>query len=170
MKFERLLRNESRLLSAFRKYLPHEKGFVLKRANELVPELPLDEETIEKYYPEFKNLLTFQKALAQRYFAFLLAIEEYERLLKEKEYEGDEKRAQLIDQRNQKIALQILRESKRGRKPLKREKIEKYRNEIKALRRQGFGVRLIAKFLFKAHRLKVSPEYLRRVLKEWGEE
>ena len=168
MKFERLLRNESRLLSVFRKYLPHEKGFVLKRANELVSELSLNEETVEKYYPEFKNLLPFQKAFAQRYFALLLAIDEYERLFKEKEYEGDEKRAQLLDQRNQKIALDILQESKR--RALKREKIEKYRKEIRALRQQGFGVRLIAKFLFKAHRLKVSPEYLRRVLKEWGEE
>ena len=166
---ENILKRESQLLSLFRKLLPEEKGLVLRKSEELLPNLSVDEEAVARYYPKVKQMLGFQKAYVLRYLAFLTAVYLHESELKRLEYEKDTKYAQLKDERAMRIAQSLLKESKRGKKPKKKEKLYKLRGEILALRKQGLGTKLIAKYLWKAHRLKVSHEYVRRTLQELKE-
>ena len=163
---ENILKKESQLLSLFRKLLPEEKGLVLKRSEELLPNLSVDEEAVAKYYPKINEMLSFQKVYVFRYLAFLTAVYLHEKELKKWEYEKDTKYSQLKDERAMRIAKSILSENKRGKKPKKRQKLYKLRGEILALRKQGLGPKLIAKYLWKAHRLKVSREYVRQALQE----
>ena len=169
---QKAVKEESRLLSAFRKYLPHEKGFVLQRSAELLSELQnVTEETLRCFYPKIEELLPVQRVSLLRYVAFLLSIWRYEKELKEAEYwEGEYRLAQLRDERLRNIALALKKESKRGRRPKKRSKLEALRGELLALRKEGLGGDILVKYLWKAHRLKVSKQYLLRVLKEWEEQ
>ena len=167
-----VLKNESQLLSAFRKYLPYEKGFVLSRVEEHLREIqnlsPQGIETIKEYYPEFENLMSIQKTNFLRYLAFLLAICQYERELKRLEYEEkDVKLSQLKDERLLNVARALKKESRRGKKPKKRLRLEKLKGEILRLRKEGLGADVLTKYLWKAHRLKISKQYLLKVLKEW---
>jgi len=170
---ERVLRYESQLLSAFRKYLPYEKGFVLQKSESWQVELQLgvgseEMEIIKRFHSEFDNWTNIQKANFLKYLAFLFAIYSYEKELKRLEYmEKDSKLSQLKDKRLLSIARALKKESKRGKKPKKRMRLEKLKGEILRLRKEGLGADTLTKYLWKAHRLKVSKQYLLRVLKEW---
>jgi hypothetical protein len=170
---QKAVKEESRLLSAFRKYLPFERGYVLQKSVELLSKLSdsITESDLRTFYPEIDNLLSIQKVCLLRYVAFLVSILRYEKELKEAEYwEGDYRLAQLRDERLRNIALALKKESKRGRRPKKRSKLEALRGELLALRKEGLGGDILVKYLWKAHRLKVSKQYLLRVLKEWEEQ
>jgi hypothetical protein len=164
---EEVLKKEKDLLSLFKKLLPEEKGLVLQRTQELLSDFYADEELVAKYYPQIKEIPNFRKTYLVRYLAFLTAVYLHERELKKLEYEKDTTYSRLKDERAKMVAQSLLREHKRGRKPKKKEKLEKVKGEILSLRNQGLGIKLLAKYLWKAHRLKVSPEYLRLVLAEW---
>ena len=169
---QKVAKEESRLLNAFRKYLPFEKGFVLQKSAELLPKLQnVTEETLRIFYPKIEELLPVQKVSLLRYVAFLLSIWRYEKELQRAEYwEGDYRLAQLKDERLKNIALALKKEARKGRRPAKRSKLEALKGEILALRREGLGGDILVKYLWKAHRLKVSKQYLLRVLKEWEKE
>ena len=171
MRLERALKRERELLSAFSKYLPHEKGYVLNQAVSKAQSLPAKltpemERLLSEFY-DLTKLLSFQKSYLMFYLAFLLSVLEYEEILKEKEYDGDSRRAQLIDERLIAEAKALKRESRKGRKPAKRRKLEALRGEILMLRSNGIGLDTLVKFLWRRHRLKVSKPYLYQVLKEW---
>lgn len=163
------LKYESQLLTAFRKYLPYEKGFIFSRIEENLRKIQkLSPTVIQDHYPDFTKLIPIQKTYFLRYLAFLLTIYDYERELKRLEYEEKDPRlAQLKDERLLNIAKALKKEGKRGRKPKKRLKLEKLKGEILKLREEGLGADMIVKYLWKAHRLKVSKPYLLKVLKTW---
>ncbi|WP_163329417.1 hypothetical protein GFV12_08505 (plasmid) [Desulfurobacterium thermolithotrophum] len=172
-KLEKVLKYESQLLSVFRKYLPYEKGFVLQKSEDWQVELQLgvgseEIEAIKQFYSEFDNWTNIQKANFLKYLAFLFAIYQYEKELKRLEYEEkDSKLSQLKDERLLNIARALKKESRRGRKPKKRRKLEKLKGEILRLRKEGLGADMLSKYLWKTHRLKVTKQYLLKVLKEW---
>jgi len=175
-KLEKVLRYESQLLSVFRKYLPYEKGFVLQKSENWQVELQLgvgseEIEVIKRFYSDFSNWTNIQKANFLKYLAFLLAIYSYERELKRLEYEEkDVKLSQLKDERLLNVARALKKESRRGKKPKKRLRLEKLKGEILRLRKEGLGADTLVKYLWRAHRLKVSKQYLLKVLKEWERE
>jgi hypothetical protein len=170
-----ILKYEAQLLSAFSKYLPYEKGFVIHRVENYLRELqnltPDEVEIIETFYSNFRKLLSIQKANFLRYLAFLFSIHWYELELKRLEYfEKDFKRGQLIDERLLNVARALSREFRRGRKPKKRKKLEELKGEILKLKDEGLSYNAISKYLWKTHRLKVSNRYLSKVFKEWEKE
>ncbi len=169
---KKALKNESELLSSFRKYLPYEKGFVLSKIEKFQNELgnltPEEVEVLKEHYPDYEKLISYQKANFVRYVAFLISIYNYEIELKRLEYwEKVNIRAKLEDERLLNVARAIKKESRKGRKPKKRKKLEETKWEILRLRKEGLGADSIVKYLWKAHRLKVSKPYLLKVLKEW---
>jgi hypothetical protein len=171
---KKVLKCESDLLNLFKKFLPYEKGFVLSNVenfqNELKDLTPQEIEVIKEHYPDLDELLLVQRVNLVRYIAFLLSILSYEVKLKELEYsERDNIKARLEDKRLLNIARAIKKESKRGRKPKKRKKLEEMKWEILKLREEGLGADSIIKYLWRAHRLKVSKPYLLKTLKEWEE-
>ena len=163
----RVVEQESNLLSRFRTYLPHEKGYILSRTEYYLRKIQNIPDILQDF-PEIQSLLPIQKANTLRYFAFLLAIHDYETTLKELEYrEKDVKLSQLKDQRVVNIAKALKKESRRGRKPQKRLKLEKLKGEILRLRKEGLGSDTLIKYLWRMHRLRISKPYLLRILKEW---
>jgi len=168
---ERALRKERELLAAFRKYLPHERGIVLRRFLESLKSLPASlTPEMEKFFSETYNLselLPFQRAALILYSGFLREILRYEELLKQLEYDGDSRRAQLEDERIKAFARALKKEGRKGRKARKRQKLEALKGELLALRNEGIGTDTLVKLLWRRHRLKVSKPYLYRVLKEW---
>ncbi|SNR73800.1 hypothetical protein [Desulfurobacterium atlanticum] len=162
------LKNKQKLLSAFNKYLPYEKGFVLRKTAELLPEIQ-EIPDFPKQLSKTLNCSLQQAILVIWYFAFLVAIRRYEIELKKAEYDGDSRLAQLKDERFLRLARGFLNEvkSRAGRKPKKREKLEKLKAEILTLRKEGAGCVAISEFLRKHHKLKVSKSYIHRLLKEW---
>jgi len=161
---EAALKMEGKLLSLFRKMLPHEKGFILSQTN---PSADVSEELVAEYFPEVRRLPLLQKAQVLRYVAFLVALYRYEGSLKALDREGGVHRARIEDERRLRLARLLMKESPRGRKPKKRRQLERLKGEILRLRSEGMGPTIISKYLLKAHRLRVSREYLRQVLREW---
>ncbi len=166
---KQVLKCESHLLTAFRKYLPYEKGFILSRTEEYLREIQKKSlETIQDHCPNFEKLIPIQRIHLLRYLAFLLAIYNYEKELKRLEYEEKDVRlAQLKDERLLNIAKALKKEVKRGRRPKKRMRLEKLKGEIIRLREEGLGADTLVKYLWKAHKLKVSKPYLLKVLRDW---
>jgi len=158
------------LLADFRKFLPHEKGLILEETEKKLSELSIPESFLNKFFPEFEKLLLYQKIKVYRYLAFLVAIYEYQKELERLEWEGDAKLAQLRDERLKNIARALRLENRKGRKPKKKKKLEALKGEILALRKEGLGASVISKYLWKAHRLKVSKQYLLQLLSEWEKE
>jgi len=163
------LKREGQLLTAFRKYLPHEKGFVFSRIEENLRKIQgLSPAAIREHYSDFERLTPIQRVYLLRYFAFLLALYDYEKELKRLEYEEKDLRlAQLKDERLLNIAKALKKEAKRGRRPKKRMRLEKLKGEIIRLREEGLGVDTLVRYLWKAHKLKVSKPYLLKVLRDW---
>jgi len=171
-KVRKALKREEALLSAFKRYLPHEKGFLISRVESYLKELMgLPESFMGELYPDFDSLSSFQKVHLLRYLAFLISLSDYERELKRLEYERKSPLlAQLRDKRLLNVARALKKEGRRGRNPRKRLKLEKLKGELLMLRREGLGADLMCKYLWKTHRLKVSKPYLLKVLKEWEKE
>lgn len=171
MTLEKALKRERELLSAFSRYLPYERGYVLNQAISKAQSLPAKmtpemEKLLSKYY-DLTKLLPYQKSYLMFYLSFLLAIRDYEDTLRKLEYDGDPRRAQLIDERFLAEAEALKRESRKGRKPTKRQKLEALKGEILMLRERGIGLDTLVKFLWRRHKLKISKPYLYQVLKEW---
>ena len=155
-----ILDREKELLTEFRKMQPYEKGYVIRRSIEKLSSL--DSSVLPA---GLEKLTDVQRADYVRYVSLLLAIEEFVRELKELEKEGDMRLAKLRDKRLLYLAEQ--EKSRRGKKPKKRQKLEKVKGEILRLREGGFRVRDIKKIIWKTHRISVSKSYLSSILKEW---
>ena len=167
------LKRETELLNLFRKYSMAEKGFVLGMSLELLPELqnlPKLEELIRRELPEYESYPVQKKLSVVRYISLLVAVLRHERNLRRMEYwEGDFLRAKLLDERALNVARAIKKELTRKRAP-KRERLERLKGEILSLHRQGYGTKVIAEYLKRAHRLRVTRQYLWQCLKKWEQE
>jgi len=167
------LKREVELLGLFRKYSPAEKGFVLGLSVELLPklqELKGAERIIKREIPDYETYPPQKRISVLRYLSLLVAVLKHERNLRRLEYwEGDFLRAKLLDERALNVARAIKKELTQKRAP-KRERLERLKGEILALRRQGFGTKVITEYLKRAHKLKVTRQYLWQCLKEWEKE
>lgn len=175
-RLSKLLKSRKRkeLLRRFCRYLPPEIGLVfLKSSKEfqtLKDLLTADDvkELMKSAYPDFEVITPQQLKGIKVYFAFLLALDEYERELKALEYEGDDLLQKLEDKRILEKVEELKLKFRPGRKPKKKLKLSKYWGEIKKLRENGLSYAGIAEFLRKRYKIKVSPRYLQMVYKEWG--
>ena len=174
MELLKIVKKEKELLSEFRKFLAYEKGYVLSQTEKYIPNIQnLSKQEIENILVELalENLPSYKLSSVVWYLAFLTSIYEYIQNLKKLEYwQNDNLLSFLKSERKLSIALKIKKEAKRGRKPKKRQKLEKLKGEILHLKQKGIGTTSIVKYLAKVHKFKVSEQYLAMVLKEWQAE